>query len=70
MVQKLNRQVVKGKFEDVKIFNKGCITLGYKVPREFLKDFWSEYEFNPALKKRATPTDEGLSEELVTKEQP
>lgn len=65
MVQKLNRQIVKGKFDIVKIFNKGWITQGYKIPREFVKDYWTEYEFNPALKKRATPTDEGISQEIV-----
>jgi hypothetical protein len=64
MLQMLKRRIDKGTLQEVKVVNKGWVTVGYKVPRELVQKYWTEYEFNPALDRRAVPVQEGLSQEL------
>jgi hypothetical protein len=65
MLKKVEKAADKGLIKPVLILNKGWTTTGYKVDRMFIEEFWTEYEFNPAVPKRAVPVGEGISQEIT-----
>jgi len=65
MLKKIERLVDKGTIKPVLIANRGWITSGFKVDRELVKAFWTEYEFNPATEQRAKLTSYGISQEVL-----
>jgi hypothetical protein len=64
LLKKIDRDADKGIIQPVLIRNKGWVTSGFKIDRMSIKEYWTEYEFNPALPDRAKPVTDGMSEEV------
>lgn len=46
VLQRLDDIIDSGQVKPIRVLNKGWTGVGYKIPREILKEFWSYYEAN------------------------
>jgi hypothetical protein len=64
MLKVVDKWIEKEDVQPILIKNTGWVTAGYKVPRDLVQAFWTEYEFTPQSGKRARLVGEGISQEI------